>query len=248
MLVGHHHALGQDVPPVVGTIGLHGSASTWIFNVVRELLVSVVGDDKVLPAYVESVDDIPSADDRDGKCLVFKSHHGSAGLDEWIAATRSLIFLSVRDPRDATISMVQRFNTPLKETAHGMAKDCARLARLADEGYLLLRYEQRFFDRRNAVELIAGRLRIPCPAAVIDDVFANHTTEAVRAFARSVAALPSDRLVVTGSTMVDRVTQIHRTHIGDTQIGKWRQMAAPDQAALTQFFQPFLEKFGYALS
>jgi len=41
---------------------------------------------------------------------VIKSHHGSEGMDAWLAAEGARVILSVRDPRDASLSMAQRFN------------------------------------------------------------------------------------------------------------------------------------------
>src|ERR1017187_7726507 len=104
----------HDAPPLlVATIGMHASASTWVFNVVRELMISVLGDDRVLAFYTDVVDQVPDEAARAGRHLVIKSHHGSAGLDAWLAAQRSRIFLSVRDPCDACISMSQCFNPSL---------------------------------------------------------------------------------------------------------------------------------------
>jgi hypothetical protein len=45
---------------------------------------------------------------------------------------------------------------------------------------------------------------------------------------------------------MDRVTQIHEPHIGDTRSGKWRELPVQVQTELTQRFAAFLERFGYA--
>ena len=44
---------------------------------------------------------------------------------------------------------------------------------------------------------------------------------------------------------VDRLTQIHSTHIGDTVSGKWTLLPAPLQESLTAVLPPFLDRFGY---
>ena len=46
----------------------------------------------------------------------------------------------------AAISMTQRFNVPLNDAVRWLDNDCNRLVRLAAQGHLLLRYEDRFFD------------------------------------------------------------------------------------------------------
>jgi hypothetical protein len=60
--------LDQDTPPpcVIGTIGLHGSASTWVFNVVRELMIAAAGEAQVVALYTEELDELPG-DARSGK-------------------------------------------------------------------------------------------------------------------------------------------------------------------------------------
>jgi hypothetical protein len=107
-------------PRLIATIGLHGSASTWVFNVVRELLVAALGEQQVLAVYADKMEDVP-------------------------------------DP----------------------------------------------------------------------------------------AGLPPGRVVSAGRIVMDPVTQIHRSHIGDARSGKWRDLPDPQQAELTRFFRPFLARWSY---
>jgi hypothetical protein len=44
---------------LTATIGLHASASTWIFNVVRELLIATHGDDRALSFYADELSTLP---------------------------------------------------------------------------------------------------------------------------------------------------------------------------------------------
>jgi hypothetical protein len=45
---------------------------------------------------------------------------------------------SVRDPRDAVISMAQRFKAPVATTVRWIARDCDRVMRLAPRARILL--------------------------------------------------------------------------------------------------------------
>ncbi len=235
---------GEDAlpPGLVATIGLHGSASTWVFNVVRELMIAALGEQRVLAVYADQMEDLP---DPAGRTLVVKSHHGSAGLDARLEAARATIFLSMRDPRDAAISMALRFDAPLNRAVHWIASDCTRLARLAARGHLLLRYEDRFFEDAAMPRRLARVLGLSSTPAVTGAIFARYSTAAVRAFSGNFAGLPPGRVVSFGSTVMDPVTQIHRTHIGDARSGKWRDLPGPQQAELTRFFRPFLDRWGY---
>ena len=219
---------------VVATIGLHGSASTWVFNVVRELMIASFGQNQISAVYTEELGELPSLSQA-GQHVLVKSHSGAADLDAWLQAVEFEIVLSVRDPRDAAISMSQRFNAPLERAAGWLGRDCRRMMVLGDR-HPLLRYEDRFFQDRATVEQLAASLGLEISPAVIETIFATYTTAAMRSRATELA----DR----GSAF-DPVTQIHPGHIGDTRIGKWRDLPEPIRIKLTQWFDPFLKRFGY---
>jgi hypothetical protein len=230
---------------VVATIGLHGSASTWVFNVARELMIGAAGEDRMLARYGETMTDLPDEAQRAGKFFLLKSHHGSPELDAWLAAASARVVLSVRDPRDACLSMAQRFNAELARAVHWLVQDCNRLARLKGPGQVLLRYEDRFFDQPAAVAQLAAVIGIDPDPAACAAIFARYQTAAVREFAQTMNQLPPGRVTQFGDSLMDPVTQIHRTHIGDARSGKWRDLPSPVQAELTRVFTPFLDLFGY---
>jgi hypothetical protein len=233
---------GPSPPRVVATIGMHGSASTWVFNVVRELMIATMGETQVVSLYADQRDQLPDAA---SCCLVIKSHHGSADLDNWLGEAGARLFISVRDPRDACISMCQRFRSPLAHTVQWIGNDCNRLLRLFPHGHPTLRYEDRFFEEKDMVKRIAVSLGLQPPPTTIDTIFDRYCTEAVRTFAESLEQLPSERLTTVVRFPMDRVTQILGPHIGDTLSGKWRDLPIHVQAELTRVFRPFLDRFGY---
>jgi hypothetical protein len=232
------------LPLLTAAIGLHGSASTWAFNVIRELILASVGEDRVLAFYADDLEQLPGQDERVGRHLVIKSHHGSVGMDAWLAAGGARMILSVRDPRDASLSMAQRFGRPLSQTLRWVAADCRRLEKLATRGCALLRYEDRPFDRPQAVAELAATLEVSASAATLAAIFDRYRTEAVRVFASNLANLPADQLV-NGEFPMDKVTQILAPHIGDARSGKWRDLPPATGGELTRFFGPFLDRFGY---
>jgi len=235
----------MKMPPVVATIGMHGSASTWVFNVVRELMIATAGEEKLCALYTENPKELPGEAKRAGKLLLVKSHQCSAEMDAWLAASSAMIVLSLRDPRDASMSMAQRFNARLEHAVRWVAQDCNRLVKLAAEGHALLRYEDRFFDHQASVARLAQLLGVQPDEALIRPIFDRYQTESVRRFASQLETLPRGRLVIGAVSRLDRVTQIHGTHIGDARSGKWRDLPAPVQTELTRVFRPFLERFGY---
>ena len=230
------------MPKLVATVGLHGSASTWVFNVARELMIAACGQQQVLAAYTDETGGIPDAD---GRSLVVKSHHGSPGLDAWLRQAGALILLSVRDPRDAAISMTQRFSAPLTHTVQWLMADCARMLPLAAAGHPVFRYEDRFFEDEAAALRLAALLGLDLEADVIARIASKFGTEAVRRFTQTLDELPPERVVRSDVTVFDTVTQLHRTHIGDARSGKWRALAPAVQVEITRRFEPFLRAFGY---
>lgn len=235
-----------SVPEVVATAGLHGSASTWIFNIVRELMARSLGTAPLLTFYADELALFPPEATAGGRPFLFKSHHGGAGLDAWIAERRVPVLLSLRDPRDAVLSMALRFRAPVSQAVQWLSRDCDRFTALAARGYPIFRYEDRFFDHPETVETVARHLGLPCDSETRTQLFARYQTEAVRAFAKNLNALPSERLTQVGVHQMDRVTQILEPHIGDARSNKWQTLAPPLQAELTRIFQPFLARFGYS--
>ncbi|WP_298353396.1 hypothetical protein [Rhodoblastus sp.] len=113
---------GGRAPNLVAAIGLHGSASTWVFNIVRELMSAAVGTDEIVSAYAEQPSQLPQSG---STFQVIKSHHGRAEPDAWLKEKSARLVLSLRDPRDAAISMSQRFSAPLDHTIVWLANDSA---------------------------------------------------------------------------------------------------------------------------
>ena len=230
---------------VIAAVGLHGSASTWAFNVVRELANASFGD-RANSMYADILAHLTEEERAHVfPCLVIKSHQGSEEFDHWLRDAGALVLLSVRDPRDAAVSMAQRFNARLERTTQWLLADCARLARLAGEGAPIIRYEDRPFEDPSAVRRIANLCGITPPDAIVEAIFQSYRTDAVRTFPQRLGNLPSERLRSTGASQFDAVTHIHGPHIGDLKIGKWRDLTSETQATLTSVFSPYLPALGY---
>jgi hypothetical protein len=235
----------DDDAVTIATIGLHGSASTWVFNVVRELVIAVHGEDRVLAVYADTEAQVPDDSTRRGRHLVIKSHQGSGEFDAWLAATRVPLILSVRDPRDAAMSMSQRFGVPLAQAVGWLVQDCNRMIRLAAGNHTLLRYEDRFFDDIVWTRHLAATLGLAVDEATMGAIFARYCTDAVRTFGQGIAQLDPERVIVTQTSRYDRVTHIHDIHIGDTRSRKWRDLPVPTQVEMAHMFVRFLLRFGY---
>jgi hypothetical protein len=235
----------SPTPQVAATIGLHASASTWVFNVARRLMIAAHGEASLTHLYADRISELP---EHPAPHLLVKSHHGSAELDEWLDARRAALILSIRDPRDAALSMAQRFEAPLQHTAMWIRNDCARLMKLLPAKSLLLKYEDRYFEDPASIERIAQFLGVAADPDLASAIFDDFGAEAVRDFASRLSQLPSERITMVGRFPMDRVTQILAPHIGDGRSGKWRDLPPPIQEQLTEIYRPVLERFDYPLS
>ena len=110
----------------------------------------------------------------------------------------------------------------------------------------MLRYEEKFFDDRASVERIGRMIALPTDPALEATIFARYRREAVRNFAARITELPPERLGRVGKFNMDQLTQFHEIHVGDGQVGKWRDLAPDTRRALTIRFCHFLDRFGYA--
>ncbi len=233
---------------MVATVGLHGSASTCVFNIARELMEAAVGAENLLATYGEDIGALPPPSPAERRHVVLKSHSGSPGWEWLTALTGAPILLTIRDPRDCVVSMAERFGVPLDAAARSLAADCRLATRCAQAGHEPLRYEDRFVDDEALPAQLAMRLGLAADPAFCRELGRRYGTAGMRAFTGSLDSLPPGRVVKTTAIHYDQVTQLHATHLGDGLAGKWRNRLTPaNGAALTQLFAPFLRLFGYSV-
>ena len=236
---------------VTATLGVPGSASTWVFNVVRELQMIQFGPKRVHSFFNRSVEKIwdfliqhPHAD----VALVWKLHEANRFWSQFLIENKIGLLLSVRDPRDAMLSLMERFGESYDGALHRVSDSMQSITNAVNYEHMWLRYEDRFFDRTETVAAIAEYLGVVMPEGEQERIFSTYQTIAIRSFAEHIENLLPSRLKGDEATRYDETTQIHRTHIGDQKIGKWRDRFSMDERhRLTSHFEPFLSSMGYDL-
>jgi hypothetical protein len=212
----------------------------------RELAIAQYGAEKVHATFSDNVQTVlqdPRARDRH---LVWKLHQADPSWERFAAFSRARVVLTLRDPRDAILSMMQRFGVDFDLASQAIFNALRRVADSQAAGHPVLRYEDRFFDKPQTVLAVAQHLGITCTEAEAQRIFETYTTERVQAFALALDQLPPGRMKVGLQTSYDEVTQIHRTHIGDQRTGKWRDLLDSEQRLrVTHRFAPYLATYGY---
>jgi hypothetical protein len=234
---------GEQSGRVYWCLGMQASASTWTYNVAREIATSVYPSLPVQGRFVRTLADVARLD-QPGRTHIVKTH--DIDDDEALAALSvraDAIIITIRDPRDAVTSFMlyhpfshdsakpseaqKAFDRSLALVEQS-ARLCARFA--GEQRSLLLRYEAGFTDDVTTLDCIAGMFRRSLAASDRSRIFASSRRAAVEAL---IAELPQQRTTLidkASGDLVDPVTQWHTFHAGRTgEIGRWRRMLTEAQ-------------------
>ncbi|MBB6253815.1 sulfotransferase domain-containing protein [Nitrospirillum iridis] len=224
---------------IVNCVGLPGSASTWVYNVVRAFLAA--SGQPVAALYASNFTEVERSIKGPRSHYVTKCHT----IDDqslYLNSSAGVPFvLSSRDPRDSVASIMTRFD---ERTEASCSKDIMRSvaslfsARQVTRN-ILLSYEDLFSDKIDTLYDIAAFLDIRMTSESMQQIFEKFSKESVRSFIGSLEDLPSSRLKRddTGKLIGDTETQFWSTHMGDAQPGKWRALREPFQTQVARSFE-----------
>ncbi|HEY8696139.1 MAG TPA: sulfotransferase domain-containing protein [Rhizomicrobium sp.] len=229
--------------------GLKSSGSTWLYNAVIQILEAGrarSGKRRSLAAfYAEDLRMFPANAEFAGQ-LAVKTHIPSASLQFLARFVRAKIFITVREPRDAIASLMQRFDHEFANCLAEVAAGAERIIELSKApNVLILRYEDGFYDRPEGVSQVAAHLGARISAATRDRIFRSLTREEVK---RKIDAL--ERKGVFGRSpdpdRFDPKTHWHPGHVGDGTIGKFETvLSAKQRSAVLAALQDYCRTFGY---
>lgn len=128
---------------------MYASASTWMFNAIREVALALHPDQPVTGHFVADV--LP---DFNSGIHVVKSH--AAPIARKLFSRANAIIITTRDPRDAVASLMvhnkAQFDMAVDVTAE-TAVLCKRYS--STRRAITFRFEDRFFDDPNTLDRIA---------------------------------------------------------------------------------------------
>lgn len=218
--------------------GLNSSGSTWLFNLVREICLAEGWQFQSLYAADET--DLLPLLVRTAR-IVVKLHAPPPGLRAFIAGCGEPMLLTVRDPRDAVVSLMRRFGQSFEAALDQIAASAASLAELATlRPVEALRYEDGFVGSPALFDRVAALLGARLPAGRRDAILARLSPEQVSRQIDELAA--SGRL----SGGVDLATHWHLNHVGDGKVGKFADaLTRAQQEAVARRTAEFCARFGY---
>jgi hypothetical protein len=232
---------------VVWCQGMFASASTWLFNAVQSVTAALAPDVPVRSRFVTDAGDLDGLED-DAVCHVVKSHHLEPAVRDAAFRLPRAVFVTVRDPRDAVVSLMQhqRYRLPIA-VAH-VERSAAFSALLADRpGAVLLHYERGFADDPATLDRIAAALGGALDGPDRARIFRETRRDRVEALIAGLGAMPETVRDVLSGDMYDRRTQWHRHHAGrDGRVGRWTEMMLPAHAEVVENrMRPWMRRFGY---
>ncbi len=219
-------------PRIIWCLGMYASASTWLFNVTRQ----IHEDSRLGPVkthFFSEKGNFAGFDDPNVTQIV-KSHEIK---DEptTIALSRRAdrILVTMRDPRDALTSLIL-YHAYEFERALPLVQEASRLCMgfARDKRALLLHYETGFSNDPATLGRVARHLGYALDEAAQQRIFDANRREEVEKYIATMDKLPGTLQDRVSGDRLDPRTHWHTHHAGRSgEIGRWRHMLSAAQAA-----------------
>ncbi|MEA1649779.1 hypothetical protein UAJ10_12230 [Nitrospirillum sp. BR 11164] len=232
-------------PRLIGSFGLQGSGSTWVYNVIHGVLE--ISGARIARFFANDLTHDTVLALRGADVALVKAHEPSAALLAACLFAGAPVIITVRDPRDAVVSLMERFGHSFQEAADEVRNSARYLMRLvADCPAWVLRYEDGFMETPATVSRIAAHVGVE---------ISDHDAEAIfQAHAKGEVVRRIGRLIQEGRMgddnprlRFDAASHWHPNHVGDGLVGKYARKLTADQVMAVEIAgRDFMERFGYA--
>lgn len=212
---------------IVLCLGMPGSASTWVFNVVRDLVAAVAGPVQGFEA--TSLAAVEAAVQGGPASFVIRAHNATPALLALVRAAGGHVVVTTRDPRDCVASLVTRLGGGAADWAMDVARSLASVGMvLGWPGQRALAFEDAITRDPETGPVLAAQLGLRLDPAEARRIAAAWSLGKVRARIAAAAALRGSTVADFGS---DPATGFNSSHLGDGRVGKWADALAPAEAA-----------------
>jgi hypothetical protein len=239
---------GSNEPAkIILCAGLKSSGSTWLYNVVIRLLKETTPElrHRVAAFYADRVALFPKGSEK-ARYLVVKSHVPSESLLLVTRLSRGPILLTIREPRDSVVSLMQRFRFTFDAALKDVGEEAARIVEFSRaRDVMLFRYEDRFHEDAGTVAEVAAVLGVRAPKAMRQRIFASLTPKSVKRAIRTLKGRGSFGAAPKPEDF-DPATHWHPGHVGDGRIAKYAEfLSAAQQAEVIATTRDYCRRFGY---
>jgi len=218
----------ESAPRIVWCLGLYASASTWAFNVLREM---AAGQTAVQTHFLSTSFTPPSLAAPNTTHLIKTHEVENPAALAWLNRHATHILVTLRDPRDAIASLMQYHGYDFPRAldyVHKALRLCTQFAQ--DPRAKTLHYETKFFDNPKTLTTLNDFLALQTPPDALANIFANSRRDRIDAY---IAALPTKPGVLqerTTGDLLDPETHWHTHHAGRTgEPGRWKTLLTQAQ-------------------
>ncbi len=228
--------------------GMFASGSTWLYNVALAVANDLEPPLEVAGRFVFGASDAVGLD-APGVRHIVKAHQARGGVRRY-AESADAILVTLRDPRDAVVSLMQHqrfsFQRALLNVCHA-AEACFLLG--ANPRAVTLHYELGFIDDPETIDGVARLMGGTVSRERRDDIFRSTRRPAIEAFIARLDKYPTT-IIDRDGDIYDRASHWHRHHSGRSgEIGRWRRMLYPAQVdGIETALRDWMECFGYRLA
>jgi hypothetical protein len=225
---------------IIWCLGLYASASTWVFNAVRDMAgpsakTHFSSGALNVAAFTPNLTHIVKTHEVDDPATA-----------QALANRADKIIVTIRDPRDAVASLMQYhghdFDRALKHVNNAF-RLCGSMA--ADKRSLFLAYENKFFENPATIPALAAHCGFSLPPGQATKTFNALRREEVEKHITTMPQLPGILMDRKSGDMLDPKTHWHTHHKGRTgEIGRWKHFLSPEQAQACQSKLADCCKFG----
>ena len=257
-------SLAESVDPLphgVLCAGTRSSASTWLYNVIAEILRHrgeaeansyTRADESRSPVYgnvrqfyADSPRGFSKYNPR-ADTLVVQTQQPSDALSALAAGSQFQVVMTIREPRDAVASLMKRFGFSFSGAFNAVAEGDARMVELFGRSApLVLRFEDRFYEREVTIAAVAEYLGIDLPAMLVREIFNALTRESV---VKKIESMRRSGILddLMNPTRHDPQTRWRLGHVGEIAIGQHAEFRSREQqlVVLTATAE-YCAEFGY---
>jgi len=226
--------------------GMYASGSTWTYNAARA--AGLAAGARIEARYAENFRQLGGMSRPDATYVV-KTHDVDERATRVLQRRAMAIFLTIRDPRDAVLSVTRHMGMDFSAALAMVARSalyCGRIA--AAPRATLLRYESGFIDDPATFDTLAAAFGRALTPDQRDHLFAQTRREVIEARIAGLAALSSTIAIAETGDVVDLDTQWHAHHANRTgEVGRWRTHLNANQVwEVERTLSGWMEAFGYA--